>query len=260
MFAGKTSTLIQRVSRLRSAGYRCLVVTHSIDTRYHNNNEGDIHNDYTDATSRSVWLSSHAYGLRYPTDVALSTLWELHQGELPSNVNNTNYHHHNKKNNSTENEDNETQEEKREDVSTNTELKANKTLLDWRNYSVIAIDEGQFFPDLYSFCSTVVAAGKHILVASLDGDCHQQSFGEVHRLLPLCESVQKLSAICMKCRTREAFFTQRRVEMPQQVVVGGVELYETVCRFCLDQPQKRGFTVSLKQEKEKQEEEEEKKE
>ncbi|KAH9586261.1 Thymidine kinase [Trypanosoma melophagium] len=212
MFAGNTSTLIQRVSRLKSAGYRCLVVTHSIDTRY-NNNLCNLHNDHRGTTSPSGWLSSHRCGLRYPVDAVISTLWDLHQEESPSsNSNNSNY------DNGTFNK-NETQKETK--------------LLDWRNYSVIAIGEGQFFPDLYSFCSTVVAAGKHAFVASLDGDCHQQLFGEVHRLLPLCESVQKLPALCMQCRIHEAFFTQRRIEMPQQIVVGGVELYEAVCRFCI---------------------------
>jgi hypothetical protein len=41
--------------------------------------------------------------------------------------------------------------------------------LAWREYDVVGIDEGQFFPDLLSFCETVANAGKVVVVAALDG-------------------------------------------------------------------------------------------
>ena len=41
--------------------------------------------------------------------------------------------------------------------------------LKWREYDVVGIDEGQFFPDLHSFCETVANAGKVVVVAALDG-------------------------------------------------------------------------------------------
>jgi hypothetical protein len=39
----------------------------------------------------------------------------------------------------------------------------------WRDFDVVGIDEGQFFPDLESFCETAANAGKVIVVAALDG-------------------------------------------------------------------------------------------
>lgn len=36
-------------------------------------------------------------------------------------------------------------------------------------YSVIGIDEGQFFPDIVPFCEEMANAGKTIIVAALDG-------------------------------------------------------------------------------------------
>ena len=38
----------------------------------------------------------------------------------------------------------------------------------WRDYDVIGIDEGQFFPDLVSFCEVAANAGKTVLVAALE--------------------------------------------------------------------------------------------
>ena len=40
---------------------------------------------------------------------------------------------------------------------------------------VIAVDEGQFFPDLPEFCEAALAGGKTVLVAALDGDFKRPS-------------------------------------------------------------------------------------
>ena len=38
-----------------------------------------------------------------------------------------------------------------------------------RKFSVIGIDEGQFFPDIVDFCEEMANAGKTVIVAALDG-------------------------------------------------------------------------------------------
>ena len=38
-----------------------------------------------------------------------------------------------------------------------------------REYDVIGIDEGQFFPDLVAWCEQMANSGKIVLVAALDG-------------------------------------------------------------------------------------------
>ena len=49
---------------------------------------------------------------------------------------------------------------------------------------VIAIDEAQFFPDLFQFCCTAANEDqKHVIVAGLDGDFKRQKFGQVLDLL-----------------------------------------------------------------------------
>ncbi|KAG8155889.1 hypothetical protein JTE90_004216, partial [Oedothorax gibbosus] len=73
-------------------------------------------------------------------------------------------------------------------------------------YSVIAIDEGHFFPDIVSFAEEMAQRDKVILIAALDGTSERKPFGHVLQLMPLAENVIKLTAICMHC-FRDAAFT-----------------------------------------------------
>lgn len=51
---------------------------------------------------------------------------------------------------------------------------------EYSSFSVIAIDEAQFLPDLLHFCSYAADIDhKCILVAGLDGDFRRQRFGQV---------------------------------------------------------------------------------
>jgi thymidine kinase len=101
-------------------------------------------------------------------------------------------------------------------------------------YDVIGIDEAQFFPDIVQGCETLAKTGLTLIVAGLDGTFQRQPFGSLLNLIPLCEKVKKLSAICMGCK-RTAGFTSRidGGRNPEEVeVIGGVELYKPVCREC----------------------------
>ena len=57
---------------------------------------------------------------------------------------------------------------------------------EYSSFSVIAIDEAQFLPDLLQFCAHAADVDhKHILVAGLDGDFRRQRFGQVRRMSAL---------------------------------------------------------------------------
>jgi len=108
---------------------------------------------------------------------------------------------------------------------------------EWRNYDAIAIDEGQFFPDLADWCNSCADAGKHVVVSALDGDYLRRPFGDIAKLIPFCENVTKVKAICMLCHQRDASFTRRTVASDQQELIGGSEAYIATCRECYGQPQ-----------------------
>lgn len=107
---------------------------------------------------------------------------------------------------------------------------------EWKYHEVIAVDEGQFFPDLVDFCRKVSDAGKIVIVSALDGDYLRKPFGHVCELIPLCETVSKLTAVCMMCHTKEASFTRRTVNSNQQELIGGADMYIATCRDCYNNP------------------------
>lgn len=102
----------------------------------------------------------------------------------------------------------------------------------WRKFDVLAIDEGQFFSDLVDFCNTAADAGKIVMVSALDGDYRRKPFGQICELVPYCESVEKLTAVCMMCHDRPACFTRRTVNVEQQELIGGADMYIATCREC----------------------------
>nr|AYK28494.1 thymidine kinase [Cyprinid herpesvirus 3] len=106
-------------------------------------------------------------------------------------------------------------------------------------YDAVAVDEGQFFPDLYEGVVQLLTAGKYVIVAALDGDFMQQPFKQVTALVPMADKLDKLTAVCMKCKMRDAPFTVRISQGTDLVQVGGAESYQAVCRPCLT-----GFRVA----------------
>ncbi|KAJ6710719.1 THYMIDINE KINASE B [Salix koriyanagi] len=102
---------------------------------------------------------------------------------------------------------------------------------EYHKLDVIGIDEAQFFEDLYEFCCKAADHdGKTIIIAGLDrGLFEVRSFGSVLDVIPLAETVTKLSARCELCGKR-AFFTLRKTEETQTELIGGSDLYMPVCR------------------------------
>jgi thymidine kinase len=102
-------------------------------------------------------------------------------------------------------------------------------------YDSFFIDEGQFFPDLYDFVKNLVDNfKKHVVVSGLDGDALRKPFGEIINLIPICDTVDKLTAYCNKCNNGTvAPFTKKintRTES-KQIDIGGTDKYIPSCRF-----------------------------
>ncbi|AED93115.1 Thymidine kinase b [Arabidopsis thaliana] len=95
---------------------------------------------------------------------------------------------------------------------------------------VIGIDEAQFFGDLYEFCREAAdKEGKTVIVAGLDGDFMRRRFGSVLDLIPIADTVTKLTSRCEVCGKR-ALFTMRKTEEKETELIGGAEVYMPVCR------------------------------
>ncbi|KAG8364472.1 hypothetical protein BUALT_Bualt18G0000900 [Buddleja alternifolia] len=100
----------------------------------------------------------------------------------------------------------------------------------YQNLDVIGIDEAQFFGDLYDFCCQAADLdGKTVVLAGLDGDYLRRSFGSVLDVIPLADTVTKLTARCELCGKR-AFFTLRKTDQKETELIGGADVYMPVCR------------------------------
>ncbi|XP_042376301.1 thymidine kinase-like [Zingiber officinale] len=100
----------------------------------------------------------------------------------------------------------------------------------YNKLDVIGIDEAQFFVDLYDFCCNAADRDqKTVIVAGLDGDYLRRRFGSVLDIIPLADSVTKLTARCELCGQR-ALFTQRKTSEKQTELIGGSDIYMPVCR------------------------------
>jgi thymidine kinase len=102
-------------------------------------------------------------------------------------------------------------------------------------YNVIAIDEGQFFTDLFEYVTRWAdELPVHIVISGLDGTSERKPFGDMLRLIPHAEEVERLSAFCSECRDGTvAVYSKYFGEVPKDingVAIGGAEAYRPVCR------------------------------
>ena len=98
------------------------------------------------------------------------------------------------------------------------------------NYSVIAIDEAQFFDDLIDFVKLCLSQNKKILVTGLDGDSNQNVFGQILNLIPLCDNVVKLKALCVDCHDGTCGPFSKRISRDTCQQLVGSDIYKAVCR------------------------------
>lgn len=99
---------------------------------------------------------------------------------------------------------------------------------------LVAIDEGQFFPDLLAEVTGLLARNPrvHVVVSGLNGDFQRKPMGQLLDLIPHAEEVIQLHALCMDCGDGTlADFSKRTDKLSlEQVMVGSGEAYRAVCR------------------------------
>ena len=98
----------------------------------------------------------------------------------------------------------------------------------------IIIEEAQFFDDLEPFVLKAVDEDKkHVIVVGLDGDSDRCNFGQIHKLIPVCDNIRKLKAYCLSCKDgTEAIFSKRISKEEGQTCIGASDKYMAVCREC----------------------------
>ena len=102
---------------------------------------------------------------------------------------------------------------------------------------IILINEAQFFDDLQICVIDMLRENKKVYIAGLDGDFERNKFGQMLDLIPMCDKVTKLTALCSLCRDgTPGIFSLRLTQEKQQTLIGS-DNYIPVCRYCYELPQ-----------------------
>jgi len=83
------------------------------------------------------------------------------------------------------------------------------------------------------FAESAASSGKIVIISALSGTFERKPFNDVLDLVPKCEKVKQLQAICRICQG-SASFTLRTVTDDRLEVIGGSEMYIPVCRECFN--------------------------
>lgn len=98
------------------------------------------------------------------------------------------------------------------------------------HYNIIVIDEGQFFPNLVHNIKRMLEYNLEIYIAGLDADSNQEKFGEMIDLIPIADSIIKLTGYCDICGNIGAFTKRINQDINKQVLIGDKNEYLCVCR------------------------------
>ncbi|MDX1535722.1 MAG: thymidine kinase, partial [Candidatus Spechtbacterales bacterium] len=97
--------------------------------------------------------------------------------------------------------------------------------IDWHNTEIVAIDEVQFFDkEIVSIIERFIEMGIHVIVAGLNLDSWNKPFGSMPELLARADHIEKLSAVCKKCKKENATLSQLlevNSSTSDHIVVGG---------------------------------------
>ncbi len=105
--------------------------------------------------------------------------------------------------------------------------------VDINAYDVIGVEEGQFIPGLVPHVTAWADAGKDILVTGLLYTSERRPFRPMLELLAEAEEIVHLNAVCMRCGSDQGSFTHYKAgDKTAEIVVGGADLYEALCRRC----------------------------
>ncbi len=98
------------------------------------------------------------------------------------------------------------------------------------NVKTVGIDELQFFkPTIDKLLRLLKNNGIEIFAAGLNVDYRNKIWKTTEKVLPISDKVYKLTAICAICGKNNATITNRKERKNARIVIGGAELYESLC-------------------------------
>jgi thymidine kinase len=108
--------------------------------------------------------------------------------------------------------------------------------------AVVAIDEVQFLDrGIVQVANSLADRGVRVILAGTDMDFRGEVFGPIGELLAVADTIDKLSAICVRCgdaatRNQRLINGEPAPAEGPTIQVGGLESYEARCRRCHEVP------------------------
>lgn len=96
-------------------------------------------------------------------------------------------------------------------------------------YDVVCIDEIQFYPDASTYCDRWANQGRIVEACGLSGDFRRCPFEQISLLIPLCDDIEHVKAVCRNTG-EDAPFSKRLSSEVEQEVIGGIDKYSAVSR------------------------------
>jgi len=108
---------------------------------------------------------------------------------------------------------------------------------DYENTIVIAIEEGQFFMNLFEIVKKMVDIDKKIIyITAINGDANRNLFGDIYKLISYCDNIEFMQALCVDCKDGTPGIYSKKItkisttNTNNQTDVGGADKYKAVCR------------------------------
>jgi thymidine kinase len=103
-------------------------------------------------------------------------------------------------------------------------------------YDVIGVDEGQFFDNLSVVINILSENPKLIIIISaLNADTENKMFDAIINLIPHCDTITKLNAVCMECGSDFGNYNVCMTSKSNRIKIGGKDMYKVLCHKCYDQ-------------------------
>jgi len=98
-----------------------------------------------------------------------------------------------------------------------------------QKYDVVCVDEVQFYKDAHIFCDKWANNGLIVEACGLNGTFERKPFNVVNLLIPKCNDLLFLTAICRETR-QEAVYSKRNTDDKEEEVIGGADIYSAADR------------------------------
>ena len=109
----------------------------------------------------------------------------------------------------------------------------NDMMMNMKNYDIIGIDECQFISYLDEFVKHLILLQKDIYISGLLATSESIMFEPIKKVLPYCDYIEKLNAVCTKCGSDIGSYTKyKKGNKTESVVVGGADMYTAYCSNC----------------------------